>query len=305
MKQVFREDVIPRVVALAVAAAILLLTWKVLVQRPDRSALHAADRMRLSFLERQAPPPGEREPPPVAGAQARSARASLPPLPDPAGSASPAAAAQPAPGRLRLELGALPSTAAAPGAAAGGAAAGEPGSQGRAGALLERPNPVEYRETVFDRKRPRGQSRKEQWLYGRDIQPAEARPPPDVAFDPSRHGRDADLGRESTGDAYKAAPIAWEPAPGLQGEASRRIRTATRELERRHARCDRALLQRLAGPVLVHLADLERVEAAMASGPDPVQAEHLLPRMADSAYDQARRALWHAEQELAACASRQ
>jgi hypothetical protein len=39
----------------------------------------------------------------------------------------------------------------------------------------------------------------------------------------------------------------------------------------------------------------------MARGADPVQAEHLLPRTADSAYDQARRALWYANRQLASC----
>ena len=36
-------------------------------------------------------------------------------------------------------------------------------------------------------------------------------------------------------------------------------------------------------------------------GADPVSAEHLLPGLADSAYDLARRALWYADRKLASC----
>jgi hypothetical protein len=41
----------------------------------------------------------------------------------------------------------------------------------------------------------------------------------------------------------------------------------------------------------------------MASGVDPIRAEQLLPRSADMAYDQARRAIWYARQQLMGCAS--
>lgn len=137
----------------------------------------------------------------------------------------------------------------------------------------------------------------------KQIQSAQARPPPAVRFNPALHERPSDLGSEATGDAYKAAPIAQEPVPGLDGEASRRIRWAIGEVEADHPGCDRARLRKLLTPALVHLSELEKVERAMASGVDPIRAEHLLPRSADMAYNQARRAIWYAKQQLATCAA--
>lgn len=145
------------------------------------------------------------------------------------------------------------------------------------------------------------QSRREKWLYGEDIQPAEARRPPEVAFNPSLHERASDLGSEATGDAYKAAPIRHEPLPGLDGEASRRLRTAIGELERRYPRCDGAARRRWFATALQHLDALERLEYRYRHGADPVEAEHTLPSAADSAYDLARRALWDAERRMKTC----
>ncbi|MBN8792783.1 MAG: hypothetical protein J0I01_11190 [Stenotrophomonas nitritireducens] len=145
------------------------------------------------------------------------------------------------------------------------------------------------------------QSRKEKWLYGEDIQPAEARRPPDVAFNPSLHERASDLGSEATGDAYKAAPIRHEPLPGLDGEASRRLRAAIGELERRYPRCSGELRSRWSATALQHLDALERLEYRYRHGADPVEAEHTLPSAADSAYDLARRALWDAERRMKTC----
>ncbi|PPT92673.1 hypothetical protein XthCFBP4691_03085 [Xanthomonas theicola] len=179
--------------------------------------------------------------------------------------------------------------------------------------LLERPNPIDYRSTRFDKDwasdgtlgdvavQGIGNAMKK-LLSKRAHQPAVARPPPDVRFNPALHERPSDLGSQATGDAYKAAPIAFEKAPGLQGEASRRIRQAVGDLERRRAACPWPQRERLLAPVLVHLDALQRVERAMAKGADPILAQQLLPREADSAYDLARRALWYADQTLAACA---
>ncbi|WP_162455207.1 hypothetical protein [Pseudoxanthomonas kalamensis] len=170
--------------------------------------------------------------------------------------------------------------------------------------VLERRNPVEYRETVFDQAKrdlAGGQSRIEEIIFGKDRQAIAARPPPEVRFNPALHERSADLGSEATGNAYQAAPIAFEKAPGLDGEASRRIRSGIAEVEKRHAGCDGARRQHLLEPARRHLADLERTEYAHAHGADPVQAEHLLPRQADSAYNLARRALWYARDQLQAC----
>lgn len=138
--------------------------------------------------------------------------------------------------------------------------------------------------------------------HRKQVQEVSARPPPPVRFNPALHERPSDLGSEATGDAYKAAPIAFEKAPGLQGEASRRIRKAMSDLEARAGACDRQRLKTLMAPALVHLADLQRAEYAAARGGDPIQIEQLLPRTADMAYDQARRALWYANKQLSGCA---
>lgn len=145
------------------------------------------------------------------------------------------------------------------------------------------------------------QKRSERFIYGRDIQAAEARRPPEVAFNPNLHERRSDLGSEATGDAYKAAPIRYEPAPGLKGEASRRIRAAIGELEGRYPRCSSAQRSQWLAPALAQLDALQRVEYRYNNGADPTEAEHTLPSAADSAYDQARRALWDAERRMKTC----
>jgi len=185
--------------------------------------------------------------------------------------------------------------------------------------LFERPKAIGYRETRFEKDwasdgtlgdlaaqklgRPLQSLQGLSKLVMGEDQPAKARPPPDVPFNPMLHERPSDLGGAATGDAYKAAPIAFEKAPDLKGEASRRIRAKLGELEKRRAGCDQKRLQGLLAPARAYLADLERAERALAHGADPIQAEHLLPRVADSAYDQARRALWYAEHQLTACST--
>ncbi|WP_295864664.1 hypothetical protein [uncultured Xanthomonas sp.] len=179
--------------------------------------------------------------------------------------------------------------------------------------LLERPNPIDYRSTRFDKDwasdgtlgdvAVQGIDRAIKQLLPKNThQSAVARPPPDVRFNPALHERASDLGSEATGDAYKAAPIAFEKAPGLDGEASRRIRQALADLQQRRGACPAAQRGRLLAPVQQHLDALLKVETAMAKGADPIRAQQLLPREADSAYDLARRALWYADQKLAACA---
>ncbi|MCW0367116.1 hypothetical protein NB699_002099 [Xanthomonas sacchari] len=179
--------------------------------------------------------------------------------------------------------------------------------------LLERPNPIDYRSTRFDKDwasdgtlgdvAVQGIDRAIKQLLPKNThQSAVARPPPDVRFNPALHERPSDLGSEATGDAYKAAPIAFEKVPGLDGEASRRIRQALADLQQRRGACPAAQRARLLAPVQQHLDALLQVETAMAKGADPIRAQQLLPREADSAYDLARRALWYADQKLAACA---
>lgn len=138
-------------------------------------------------------------------------------------------------------------------------------------------------------------------IHGPDIQPAQARRPPEVAFNPSLHERKSDLGSEATGDAYKAAPIRYEKAPDMKGEASRRIRVALGALEQRYPRCNAQQRRQWLAPVMTHLDALQRAEYRFNNGADPVEAEHSLLSAADSAYDMARRALWDAERRMKMC----
>ncbi|MDI9238257.1 hypothetical protein QLQ15_04945 [Lysobacter sp. LF1] len=217
-------------------------------------------------------------------------------------------------GRIRLPaniaIDPLKPEALPPGASDGDA----PASASR---IFERRNPIDYRPTRFDKdwasdgtlgdvalqklgNRLEGFAALSRFVFGKDHS-ARARPPPDVPFNPALHERPSDLGSEATGDAYKAAPIKFEHAPDLKGEASRRIRASADELLKRHTDCDPLLLKRLLAPVQANIVELEHIERAMAHGVDPTQAEHLMPRSADRAYDLARRALWYADKQLKGC----
>jgi len=321
------EDRLLRLGAAATTLLILLLLGRLLLIAPAAAPPRADDAMRLVFVPRSVPvatpPPQAQAAPSAPHAAARrapaAARAAQAPLPPQTRSAAPVAT-QAAPmsatlytrdGSARLPDG----VAVDPFAEAQGTPPGttNPRDLAKAKRLLERPNPIDYRRTRFDKDWATSGTLGDVAMQGigdamkkmlpkSTHQSAVARPPPDVRFDPALHERPGDLGSEATGDAYKAAPIALEKAPGLDGEASRRIRKAIGELEQRRAACPAAQRSRLLQPVLDNLADLQRVENAMAHGADPVLAQQTLPRAADSAYDLARRALWYADQKLAACA---
>lgn len=327
MKRAFHDEFVPNVVAVVVTATILLLMGRQLLRGPHLPPREEGERMRISFIERD-PAPGStapRSPPPVqddatgaeSAAPIRTTEAAAPRRPQDAPAPAPSTLAGKVytrEGRARLPPGMSadplgPEPAASP--------PGTPNERElqRARQVLERPNPIDYRKTRFDKdwvsdgtqgdiaaqKLGRSMENIGKLIFGEDTQPAAPRPPPEVRFNPTLHERSGDLGSEKTGDAYKAAPIAFEKAPDLKGEASRRIRQAVGELEKRHAGCDKPRMKALIAPVLSHLADLQRAEYAIAHGADPVQAEHLLPRTADNAYDQARRALWYADRQLASC----
>ncbi|MBO9716682.1 MAG: hypothetical protein J7507_07695 [Pseudoxanthomonas sp.] len=319
----------PRALALAGSVAVLLLAGRVLVGLPHPpSPQDDGPRVQLVFSAREprvvAPPAPS--PPAAALAGARSGVPSVPgaapmhaaaPVP----AAAPAKAAGPAHGALvlygadgRLQIPATASDRWAPPSAA------PPGSttavdDSAARRLLQRSNPVPSRETRFAKdwisdgdladvtaqEIARAQRKIARFLLGRDIEHAQARASPEVRFNPARHERVADLGSEATGDAYKAAPIDYQPAPGLDGEASRRIREQVAALETSYGHCDRARLQRLMQPLLEHLDELQKAEAAYARGADPIRAEHMLPNVANGAYDMARRALWYADRQMAGC----
>lgn len=310
----------------ALATAIILaLLGRLLWSAPPMLVRPAADdALRLVFVPRAQPrpapvsPPASASVPAVAAHAAAAARRQAPAAPavptqapHPASEAPMAATLYAGDGRPRLP----DAVAVDPFAQAQGTPPGtlNPRDVAKSRRLLERPNPIDYRSTRFDKDwasdgtlgdvAVQGIDRAIRQLLPKNThQSAVARPPPDVRFNPALHERASDLGSEATGDAYKAAPIAFEKAPGLDGEASRRIRQALADLQQRRGACPAAQRARLLAPVQQHLDALLQVETAMAKGADPIRAQQLLPREADSAYDLARRALWYADQKLAACA---
>lgn len=313
MKLYLSDDAFPHVVASVVTAAALLFFGRLLVWALNEPVgNNEATSLRVVFIERtrQSNPIASRQPPTAAGDRATpaatAARSGAGRGPEnlPARRAAPSLIEKlyTRDGRVKLPPGVAidpvkeitrpPETP-------------EERAKRFAKRLFDRPKAVEYRETRFEKywvgdKAPNWQGRLSRIVIGED-QPAIARPPPDVRFNPKLHERPSDLGSAATGDAYKAAPIPFEKAPDLKGEASRRIRAKLGELDKRRAGCDQKRLQDLLAPARTYLADLERAERALAHGADPIQAEHLLPRVADTAYDQARRALWYAEHQLPAC----
>ncbi|MET0550768.1 MAG: hypothetical protein ABW002_16015 [Xanthomonas sp.] len=308
-------------------AMILVLLGRLLWGAPSVPPRAAAeDALRLAFLPREparrAPvPPQAATRAPSAAARAPAARRQPPPAATPPTASTPTAPAA-ADTRMAATLYTgdghprLPDGVAVdPFAQAQDTPPGtlNPRDVAKSKRLLERPNPIDYRSTRFDKDwasdgtlgdvAVQGIDRAIKQLLPKNThQSAVARPPPDVRFNPALHERASDLGSEATGDAYKAAPIAFEKAPGLDGEASRRIRQALVDLQQRRGACPAAQRERLLAPVQEHLEALLQVETAMAKGADPIRAQQLLPREADSAYDLARRALWYADQKLAACA---
>lgn len=305
---------------------VLVMMFGVLLHAPAPSP-HAADNiLQVTFIAR-APAPSPRSVMPVPASAPQDTR---PPAPAREGPRPPVpqapvpAPATPTGDRMADTLYSRTGNARLPDAAAvdpfAEPDASPPGTENareiaRAKKVLERPNPIDYKPTAFDKDWAtdgtlgdvamqgigRGMKKLNKAIFGPDIQAAKARPPPDVRFNPALHERPQDLGSEATGDAYKAAPIAFEKAPGHDGEASRRIRDALAEFQSQASACAPARTQPLLATVRTHLGELEQVERAFAKGPDPVMAEQLLPRQADSAYDLARRALWYAREKTADC----
>ncbi len=315
-------DVLDRLIAGAASAAVVALALLVLMsQRPVSQGEGMEEpSLRLRFITRDRA--ADERPPQSTHTDAASRGGAASPVRPVASSTSqtPVSARQTEPrsvlyerdGRLRVPDG-IGTPSSAPGRPPGSA----PGArQADARGPFDRINPIDYRETRFDRawrgKGTAGDVALENAHgsvtggavsipLGTGDQPARARPPPSVRFNPALHERVADLGSEATGDAYKAAPIVEKPAPGLDGAASRAIREQLAILGQDFAHCRASLLAEFARPVRLHLSQLEGIEYAFAHGADPVRAEHLLPREADMAYTLAWRAVWHARQKLAAC----
>lgn len=319
------ESFAHRAGAALLTALILVMMFRVLLHMPQPAAPLADSSLQVTFLARTpVPPPMPNVPPrddmppraPASPAQPVAAKPRVPaplPLPSSPSDTRMAATLYSREGAARLPEGTAIDPLAAP-------AGSPPGTTNeaelaRARRVMERPNPIDYKPTAFDKDWAsdgtlgdvamqgigRGMKKINKIIYGPEIQAARARPPPDVRFNPALAEGRQDLGSEATGDAYKAAPIAFEKAPGHDGEASRRIRAALAELQAQTGGCASARMQPLLATVRGHLADLEQVERAYAKGPDPVMAEQMLPRQADSAYDLARRALWYAHEKSADC----
>lgn len=327
-KSGWHDERLARVFALCGTALLLALAGRLLggLPRPMHAQPTDGSRIQLVFSTRpaDAPPPAPARPARAATTPVPTVEPSRPPPvtgPEPSPATTVQGAGRPASGAIalygpdgRLQLPATGSDRwnAAPAPPPGAVA---PKADDASARLLRPPNPVEVRETRFAKdwvsdgdaadvvaqQIARAQRKIAEFLFGGDIKHAKARPSPEVRFNPMRHERGADLGSEATGDAYKAAPITYVAAPGLEGEASRRIREQVAALETAYARCDRARLRQLMQPLLLHLDELQKVEAAHARGADPVRAEHMLPNAANSAYDMARRALWHADRQMAGC----
>ncbi len=324
MRLAFPDDSASHWIATATTAAILLLMAKLLLKAPQFPVATTEHRLRIVFVERDVPASASV---PLALATATTqpeAASAAPPLPSPDGIRSPAPPpAAPTRGSVSVygrdgSLQLPPQAGVDP--LASTAKVPLPGQVSdreieAADKRLHPPNPIDYRPTRFDKDwasdgsladvaakgMQRGLATISKKIFGEDPQAVEARPPPDVRFNPGLHEQRSDLGSEATGDAYKAAPIAYETAPDLKGEASRRIRDGLAELLQQGGGCEAGRFKQLLAPVRKHLADLQQVEYAMAHGPDPVDVEHRWPRAADSAYDQARRALWYARQQTASC----
>ncbi len=327
MKGTTGDDKASRIAAALVTLAILVFMARVLMhvpspgQRMTQQATRSA--MQVVFLRRPQPQPMAPEPAPTTETPNRPRAA----VPTSAVATPPRAETASAPPRSEQ-----PSTAAALYARDGrvrmsqidpmdrGYAATPPGTVNQrelddAKRIMDPPNPIDYQETrfakdwksdgtlgqVMGQAITRGTRKLNEKMFGSDHQTAVARPPPDVRFNPALAENKADLGSEATGDAYKAAPIAHEPVPDLKGEASRRIRAELAKVEALPSHCGTDRRKSLLAPARAQLAALEKAEHALNNGADPVLAEQLLPRQADSAYDLARRALWYARQQLAMC----
>ncbi|KRG71749.1 hypothetical protein ABB29_02775 [Pseudoxanthomonas dokdonensis] len=309
--------------AAIVAALIVLLLGRLLMLVPALPTHEARAEMRVRWVPRSPPPvrrpvpavaPAEREP---TSSPATTTKSATPPRQRPPATVrppvtGPAAAANAMGARLYDRQGRLQLP---PSAQVDPMAPPPPGLANAKPGAFERENPIDVQTTRFDKdwktdgslgavaaqKMERGMQAVSKAIFGEDPQEVRARPPPDVGFKPDAYEQASDLGSEATGDAYKAAPIVHEKAPGLKGEASRRILARLQSLQQRASACGDARRQQLLAPVRRYLQDLQQAEHAFKQGADPVMAEQLLPRRADNAYDQARRALWYADQQWTRC----
>ncbi|UAY74290.1 hypothetical protein [Pseudoxanthomonas sp. X-1] len=321
-----------RVPAAVLSLAIMALIALVLLQAPMARLAPARSqeqRLRLEFVARpQADAPTHVPAPARAAARATAAPSrpsppvaahQRPPATIPPPLATPQATAPADPGEVaravydrdgRAKL--PPGVVAEPGAPQGS----PPGlanarDAAKTKALMERPNPVQYNETRFEKDwvskgtlgdvatQKVNRAIADMFKSGRSS--PTARPPPDTRFNPALAQNRGDLGSEATGDAYKAAPIAFEKAPQPTGEATKAIRAQLDALQGRALMCHDPRKDQWLADVRSNLQALERSEHALANGADPARAKYQLPQAIDAAYDLSRRALWYADKQLSGC----
>lgn len=336
VKERWRDELGLRIPAALLTGLIMVVFAMVLLKTPlaRLGPQRAADPspMRLEFIARPVPPPAvvarpmapaptrSRAPATPPAAATRSTRQDVPPAPKalvvttpsqaPAAQESIANAIYTKQGQVRLP----PGVAAAPPGTPPGTPPGMPSARDQAQArnVLEKPNPIHYEKTRFDKDwassgtlgdlagQKIGRAMKD--LFKDDRNSAVARPPPQTRFNPALAQNQGDMGSEATGDAYKAAPIGFEKAPQPTGEASKAIHAQLDALQGRALMCRDPQKDKWLADVRKNLADLERNETALTHGADVQRAQYYLPQAIDAAYDLSRRALWYADKRLSACA---
>lgn len=146
------------------------------------------------------------------------------------------------------------------------------------------------------------QSRAQRALFGRDVQAAQARQAPAVAFNPRLHERPSDLAAADGPQAYLAAPIADAPVPGLDGQASAQLRPQQAQRGDRAQACRLPAMASAWMALERHLGLLQQAEYRMGHGSSPEERRHTLTHEIGRQYNLARRALWQVDRLLPGCA---
>lgn len=156
---------------------------------------------------------------------------------------------------------------------------------------------------LFERERGTsgGQSRAQRAIYGRDVQAAQARQAPAIAYNPALHEQPSDLPAAGSAQAYLAAPIADQPVPGLDGQASAHLLKQQAQRSAAVQACAEPALQLVWAALEQHLQQLRRHEARISQGSTPEERRHTLPHEIARHYNLARRALWQLDQLLPGC----
>ena len=157
---------------------------------------------------------------------------------------------------------------------------------------------------LFERAETAGtaQSGAQRALFGRDVQAAQARQAPALAYNPRLHERPSDLAAADGPQAYLAAPIADAPAPGLDGQASAQLRPQQAQRRDRAQACRLPAVASAWTALEQHLGLLQQAEYRMGHGSSPEERRHTLTHEIGRQYNLARRALWQVDRLLPGCA---